>query len=203
MIPDSALEQMANELILYGEEFIKNKVQSEDVLNEAIAVVREAVKSELAAHGYDMTAKFNLALVSKSIVITEMHGDILEFIFVHDFKDETITKTWENKDSSGESSIQSSELAEIINDGRGAFTIEGGANTGHGFLAIPPAGEEYDPNNKNNTIVKKIKMPAKEGVYYIERAKDALEVWVYKKHDQLVKEFKAGIENLVRRNTET
>src|SRR5574343_62579 len=200
MIPDVVFDQIANEMLMFGESFIENRLQSQSVLDEAISVVRNAVRQALENGGYDTTAKCNLALISSSIVKTELRGDILEFVFIHDFDNKKITKSWETKyGGQQESSIQSSELAEIINDVHGAFIIEGGATTDHGFLAIPPAGVEYDPSSKDNTIVKKVKMPPKEGTFYIEKAEAALESWVYKKQAELLKEFQSELKNLVNR----
>lgn len=200
MIPDAAFDKIANELVVLGEEFITNRVTSQSVVDEATAVVRDAVRESLENSGYDTSSKFILALISKSIVKTEMRGDTFEFVFVHDFKNKKIVSTWNTKNNGRQSSsIQSKELAEIINDGRPSFTIEG-TNTEHGLIAIPPPGEEYNPNNKDNAVVDSVEMPAKEGVFYMEHAKDALAAWVDKKHKQLLKEFQAEMQNLLRRN---
>lgn len=200
MLDDATIDRIANDLEVYGNEFINNLTGS-DTLKEASIAVQDAVMTSLANAGYDTSAKFILAIVSRSKVVAKHSGERIEFVYKLDFNPVDIKTEWTNKDGTTPppAIINSIALASMIDVGRKAHTIVG-KNTEHGMLAIPPAGEEYDPNNKANTIVGKAQVKQESPANYVKNAKLALDAWAEKKQKQIVDDFQAGVLAIIKRN---
>jgi len=157
------------------------------LIKEATVVVQKAVEAALEEKGYDTNTKFALALISRCKVKISGAGDGLDVEFDNTFEDKDMEIEWETANGVGGSSeFSTGELAEIFDKGRGPVTIR--PKNGK-FLAIPPAGEEYDPSNKDNKITTKVTIPSMKASHYILKAKVALDEWIGMKQQEIENEF--------------
>lgn len=179
--------QLRQELKQIYAEFKALMSNPKHLIKEANVVVHKAVEDALAEKGYDTRTRFAMAIISRCRAKISGSGDGLEVEFTNKFEDQDMTIEWETADGVGGSSeFSTGELAEIFDEGRAPITIKPRAGK---YLAIPPAGEEYNPSNKDNTIVQKVRIPAMKAAHYTERAKAALDEWVGLKQQEIENEF--------------
>jgi len=188
MIPEKVLKKIISDLEEYKGTFAKQTVSNPSILKEATKVVREAVRKALSEANFDVSKPFILAVIGKFKV--EVDAEQNGFEIVHEFENREIKNEWDTKDGSGESSIDSLDIVKMMDEGRGAYDIEGGANTVHGLIVIPPPGQSYDPENKANKIVgHSVHIPKMAGSDMRARADDALQKWVDSKMAEWVEKF--------------
>lgn len=167
-----AIDKIIDHLENYPTAFQNSLVKS------ANAYVRGEIEKSLSAVGYDTGKPFVKAVIGSYYV--ECNESDFSFQIKTNFKSVEIITEWVNANGNcGESKIDSLDILEIMDKGRGAYTIEAKQST-NGVLAIPPAGQRYDPANKANTIVKSgvTNVRAKRGANITEIADDALAVWL-------------------------
>jgi len=172
---------------------IVKTLKSNAFKKEANQVIRKEIRKALEEADYDVSKEFIRAFI-RSCHIKEIDSIDLNtteevfFNIVYDFESQDIVTEWETKASEGEiktASVDSLDIVEFMDKGRPGYTIN--PTEHHGLLAIGPKGEPYDPDNKQNKIIKgSVKIPPKAASNMFVKADAALQELLDQKKNELL-----------------
>lgn len=115
---------------------------------------------------------------------------------IDEFKNQNMLKTWNLKDGGiGKSKVRTKGIAEIFDQGRSEYTVQPTGD--RKYIAIPPPGEEYDPENPDNIILRSATIPERAGSNYIDNVYADIQKWAKKKQSEIVQEFLNEINQLL------
>lgn len=115
---------------------------------------------------------------------------------INEFKNQNMLKTWNLKDGGiGKSKVRTEGIAEFFDQGRSEYTVQPTGD--RKYIAIPPPGEEYDPENPDNIIRRSATIPERAGSNYMAIVESDVIAWAKKKQDEITQEFINEINQLL------
>jgi hypothetical protein len=142
----------------------------------------------------------DLANAIASCIKVKLTGDFnsgdIKYEIIDEFKNQNMLKTWNLKDGGiGKSKVRTKGIAEMFDQGRSEYTVQPTGD--RKYIAIPPPGEEYDPENPDNTILRSATIPARPGSNYIEYVDEDIQDWANRKQIEILEEFLNEINQLL------
>lgn len=115
---------------------------------------------------------------------------------IDEFKNQDMLKTWNLKDGGiGKSKVRTEGIAEMFDQGRSEYTVQPTGD--RKYIAIPPPGEEYDPENPDNIVLRSATIPERAGSNYIDTVYADIQKWAKKKQSEITQEFINEINQLL------
>ena len=115
---------------------------------------------------------------------------------IDEFKNQDMLKTWNLKDGGiGKSKVRTEGIAEMFDQGRSEYTVQPTGD--RKYIAIPPPGEEYDPENPDNIVLRSATIPERAGSNYIDTVYADIQKWAKKKQSEITQEFVNEINQLL------
>ena len=148
----------------------------------------------------DIDPDTDLANAIASCIKVKITGDFnsgfIDYEIIDEFKNQNMLKTWNLKDGGiGKSKVRTEGIAEMFDQGRTEYTVQPTGD--RKYIAIPPPGEEYDPENPDNIIRRSATIPERAGSNYIVNVDAAILKWATQKQDEITQEFLNEIHQLL------
>lgn len=142
----------------------------------------------------------DLANAIASCIKVKLTGDsnsgTIAYEIIDEFKNQDMLKTWNLKDGGiGKSKVRTEGIAEMFDQGRSEYTVQPTGD--RKYIAIPPPGEEYDPENPDNIVLRSATIPERAGSNYIDNVDADMRKWAKRKQSELVQEFLNEINQLL------
>lgn len=165
---------------------------------EANNIARESVLKSF--EHVDIDPDTDLANAIASCIKVKLTGNAqsgtIEGEIIDEFKNQNMLKTWNLKDGGiGKSKVRTEGIAEFFDQGRTEYTVKPTGD--RKYIAIPPPGEEYDPENPDNIIRRSATIPERAGSNYMAIVESDVIAWAKKKQDEITQEFINEINQLL------
>lgn len=165
---------------------------------EANNIARESVLKSFERAEIDPDT--DLAIAIASCIKVKLTGDFnsgnIDYEIIDEFKNQNMLKTWNLKDGGiGKSKVRTEGIAEFFDQGRSEYTVQPTGD--RKYIAIPPPGEEYDPENPDNIIRRSATIPERTGSNYIIKVDADILTWATQKQSEILHEFLTEIEQLL------
>ena len=165
---------------------------------EANNIARASVLNSFTRAEIDPDTDLANAIASciKVKITGDFNSGTIKCEIIDEFKNQDMLKTWNLKDGGiGKSKVRTEGIAEMFDQGRSEYTVQPTGD--RKYIAIPPPGEEYDPENPDNTILRSATIPARPGSNYIEYVDEDIQDWANRKQIEILEEFLNEINQLL------
>ena len=148
----------------------------------------------------DIDPDTDLANAIASCIKVKITGNpqsgMMGYEIIDEFKNQDMLKTWNLKDGGiGKSKVRTEGIAEMFDQGRSEYTVQPTGD--RKYIAIPPPGEEYDPENPDNIVLRSATIPERAGSNYIATVDADIQKWAKKKQSEITQEFVNEINQLL------
>jgi len=148
----------------------------------------------------DIDPDTDLANAIASCIKVKLTGNpqsgMMEYEIIDEFKNQDMLKTWNLKDGGiGKSKVRTEGIAEMFDHGRSEYTVQPTGD--RKYIAIPPPGEEYDPENPDNIVLRSATIPERAGSNYIANVDADIRKWAKRKQSEITQEFLNEINQLL------
>lgn len=165
---------------------------------EANNIARESVLKSFERADIDPDTDLANAIASciKVKITGNPQSGTMSCKIIDEFKNQNMLKTWNLKDGGiGKSKVRTEGIAEFFDQGRTEYTVQPTGD--RKYIAIPPPGEEYDPENPDNIIRRSATIPERAGSNYIDNVYADIQKWAKQRQSEITQEFLNEINQLL------